>query len=136
MPQQPEASAHEEVRAFDRPMVMIPLLALIAAVGGLFGSFTVSANLLVLAVGGTMVWISLSGRVLRRTAPRRLSRGALWWLVPLLVLALTELYAFLHTPREDYPTLSLLFDPVFERYLPRAAGYFGWLAGFWALVRR
>jgi hypothetical protein len=34
---------------------MLPLFVLIAAVGGLFGSFTLSANLLVLAVGGTLV---------------------------------------------------------------------------------
>src|SRR5262245_35410522 len=106
MPEQPQASAHE-VRAFDRPMVMVPLLALIGGFGGLFGSFTVSANLLVLAVGGTMAWVSLSGRAARRAAPRRLSRGALWWLAPILVLGLTELYSFLHTPRADYPTISL-----------------------------
>jgi hypothetical protein len=32
--------------------------------------------------------------------------------------------------------VSLLLDPVLENYLPRAGGYFAWLAGFWALVRR
>ncbi len=135
MPELPEATA-QEVRAFDRPIVTVPVLVLISAVGGLFGSFTLSANLLVLAVGGTMVWLGVSGRAGRRPAPLRLRQGALWWLVPVLVLGLTELYAFLNTPRPDYPTLSLIFDPVLERYLPRSAGYFGWLAGFWALVRR
>ena len=135
MPQLPEASA-DEVRTWDRPIVMVPLFVLIAAVGGLFGSFTLSANLLVLAVGGTMIWISLSGRTARRPPPTRLGRGAAWWLVPMLVVALTELFAFSNTPRPDYPTLSLLADPVLDHYLPRAACYFGWLAGFWALVRR
>jgi hypothetical protein len=56
--------------------------------------------------------------------------------VPLLLICLTELFSFLHTPRADYPTLSLLADPVLENYLPRAAFYFGWVTGFWALVRR
>jgi hypothetical protein len=135
MPQLPEASA-DEVRNWDRPMVMVPLFALIAAVGGLFGSFTLSANLLVLAVGGTMVWLSLAGRTARRPAPTRLSGAAAWWFVPLLVIALTELWAFSKTPRADYPTLSLLADPVLDHYLPRAACYFGWLSGFWALMRR
>jgi hypothetical protein len=135
MPQLPEASA-DEVRAFDRPIVMIPVFVLIAAVGGLFASFTTGATLLVHAVGGTMVWLGVSGRAGRRSAPRRFTLGALWWLVPLLVIALTELWSFLHTSRSGYPTVSALLDPVLERYLPRSAGYFAWLAGFWALVRR
>ena len=135
MPPLPEASA-DEVRSWDRPLVVFPLFALIAAVGGLFGSFTAEANLLVLAVGGTLIWLSLSGRTFRHPSPGRLSRGAVWWMVPVLMVALTELYAFSHQPRADYPTLSLLADPVLDQYLPRSAAYFGWLAGFWALVRR
>lgn len=131
----PEASAGD-VRAFDRPIVMVPVFGLIAAVGGLFGSFTPGASLLVHAIGGTMVWLGVSGRAGRRPVPRQLPRAALWWLVPLLILAITELWAFLNTPNPDYPTVSLLLDPVLEHYLPRAAGYFAWLAGFWALVRR
>jgi len=134
MPQTPEASA--EVRTWDRPLVMLPVFALIAAVGGLFGSFTLSANLLVLAVGGTLIWLGLSGRVVRRPAARQLPSGAVWWLVPILSLALVELYAFSRHSIEDYPTLSLLADPVLNHYLPRAACYFGWLTAFWGLIRR
>ena len=134
MPQTPEASA--EVRTWDRPLVMLPVFALIAAVGGLFGSFTLSANLLVLAVGGTLIWLGLSGRVVRRPAEGRLPNGAIWWLVPVLALALVELYAFSRHSIEDYPTVSLLADPVLNHYLPRAACYFGWLTTFWGLIRR
>jgi hypothetical protein len=134
MPQTPEASA--EVRTWDRPLVMLPVFALIAAVGGLFGSFTLSANLLVLAVGGTLIWLGLSGRVVRRPAERQLPGGAVWWLVPVLSLAFVELYAFSRHSIEDYPTLSLLADPVLDHYLARAACYFGWLAAFWGLIRR
>jgi len=135
MEQPPDATA-EVVRAWDRPLLMLPLFALIAAVGGLFPSFSLSANLLVLLVGGTFVWLGLSGRVGRRAVPRRLPRAAAWWLVPVLMLALIELFAFLKHSITDYPTLSLLADPVLERYLARAAVYFGWLNGFWGLIRR
>src|SRR5262245_32310629 len=95
------------VRAWDRPLVMLPLFALIAAVGGLFGSFTLNATLLVLAVGGTLVWLGVTGRVARRPAPARLSRGALWWMLPILALALVELFAFTRNSPTAYPTLSL-----------------------------
>jgi hypothetical protein len=135
MAQSSDASA-EEVRIWDRPAVMVPLFAFISVIGGLFGSFTLRANLLVLAMGGTLLWLAFTGRTTRRPPPRRLSRAALWWLVPLLLLALTELYSFSHASRPDYPTISLLADPVLEHYVPRAAAYFGWLTGFWSLVRR
>jgi hypothetical protein len=135
MPQPPEASV-DEVRSWDRPLMMLPLFVLIAAIGGLFGSFTLEANLLVLAVGGTLIWLSLSGRAVRHPSPNRLTRHAAWWLVPMLVVALTELFAFFGKPREEYPTISLLADPVLDHYLLRAVAYFGWVTGFWALVRR
>lgn len=113
-----------------------PVFAVIAAVGGAFDSFTVPAELLVLGVGGALSWLGLSGRAGRRPVPVRLGPGAAWWLVPALALALVEGYAFSRDSIVDYPTLSLLADPMLAHYLPRAVGYFGWLAGFWALVRR
>ena len=134
MHHQPEASA--PVRVVDRPVLMVPLFALIAAVGGLFPSFTLGSTLLVFAVGATMVWVAMTATAGRRVAPRRLGRGAWWWLVPALLLGLTELWAFLGVPRDNYPTISLLFDPVLEHYLPRAIAWFGWITGFWVLVRR
>ena len=135
MEQHPPASA-EAVRTWDRPFVIVPLFALIAAIGGLFGSFTLQANLLVLAVGGTLLWLGMTGRAGRRAAPARLGRGAVWWFVPLLVFALVELVTFSMKDPARYPTLSLLADPVLDNYLARAACYFGWLAAFWGLIRR
>ncbi len=134
--EQPPPVTVEAVRTWDRPWVVIPLFVLIAAVGGLFGSFTLSANLLVLAVGGTLLWLGMTGRTGRRPAPTQLGRSAAWWLVPVLMLAFVELYAFSKHSIDDYPTLSLLADPVLNTYLARAACYFGWLTGFWALIRR
>jgi hypothetical protein len=114
----------------------MPLFALVALVGGLFGSFTLSANLLVLAVGGTFMWLGLTSRAGRRQPPTRLSRGAVWWLFPVLALSLLELATFLRQSFEDFPTLSLIADPFLDGYLARSAAYFAWLAGFWVLVRR
>jgi hypothetical protein len=131
----PQAAAEAE-RTWDRPLVMVPLFALIATVGGLFGSFTLSANLLVLGVGGTLIWLGLTGRAGRRPVPRQLGRGAVWWLVPVLMFGVVELYAFGKKSIEDYPTLSLLADPILDGYLARAACYFGWLTAFWGLIRR
>jgi hypothetical protein len=115
---------------------MLPLFVFIAALGGLFGSFTNGALLLVLAVGGTMVWLGLSGRVARRPAPTSLPGATLWWVLPILALSLVELYAFIRNSPQAYPTLSLLADPVLDGYLARAVAYFFWLTAFWGLVRR
>jgi Na+/H+ antiporter NhaD/arsenite permease-like protein len=123
-------------RARDRPLFMLPLFALIAAVGGFFGSFTLRANLLVLGVGGALIWLGLTGRAGRRPAPKTLAPGAIWWFAPLLMLALVEVFAFSKKSIEDYPTLSLLADPILDGYLPRVVCYFAWLAGFWGLIRR
>jgi hypothetical protein len=131
----PPASA-EVAHSWDRPLVVVPLFVLVALVGGLFESFTWSANLLVLAVGGTFVWLGLTGRAGRRPAPRRLGRGTVWWLVPILSLSVLELATFLRQSFEDFPTLSLIADPFLEGYGARSAAYLAWLAGFLALARR
>jgi hypothetical protein len=132
----PPPASVEVAHSWDRPLVLVPLFALIALVGGLFESFTVSANLLVLTVGGTFLWLGLTGRAGRRPAPDRLGRDALWWLVPILMLSLLELATFLRQSFQDYPTLSLIADPFLEGYLPRSAAYLAWLGGFWVLIRR
>ena len=132
----PPPASVEVAHSWDRPLVIVPLFVLVALVGGLFESFTLSANLLVLAVGGAFMWIGVTGRAGRHPTPHRLGRGAAWWLVPVLALSFLELATFLRQSFEDYPTLSLLADPFLEGYVARSAGYLAWLAGFWALVRR
>lgn len=135
MEQPPQITA-EAARGWDRPMVMLPIFVLLSAAGGLFPSFSLQSNLYVLAIGGTMFWLGLSGRVPRRAVPHRLSRGGAWWLLPALCLATVEIVTFVGGSTNDYPTLSLLADPVLESYLARSALYFGWLTAFWGLVRR
>lgn len=116
-----------------RPGAVVLLLAPLAAIGGLFPSFSLRANVYVLATGAVVCWL---GR--RRDEPEpepQLSTAAAWWLVPALLLAAVELYSFTGGSTYNYPTLSLLLDAPLESYTPRVGLYFGWLVGFWALVR-
>jgi len=115
--------------------VTTPLLLFLSAVGGLFPSFSLPANLYVLALGGTFCWLGLSGRVLKRPTQLRPGRGASWWLAPVLLFAVLELITFAGGSTYDYPTLSALADPVLERYPSRSAVFFLWLVGFWRLLR-
>lgn len=135
MDQRPRAAV-DAVRPWDRHSVVVPVLALTGLVGGLFPSFSVSANLYVLVVGGAFMWAGLSGRAGRRPAPRRVPRSGLWWLAPAALLTVVEGVTFALRDAHDFPTLSLIMDPVLDDYLSRAALYFAWLAAFWGLIRR
>ena len=127
--------AAEAPRPWARPVVVVPLLVLLALIGGQLPSFSTSANLYMLAIGGTMMWIGLSARVSRRPAPGRPGRAAAWWLLPVVYFAAIEGVTFVAGSRR-YPTLSRIFDPLLADELVRSACFFGWLAAFWALVRR
>jgi hypothetical protein len=135
MEQRSQLTAEAE-RAWVRPIVIVPVFVLISAVAGLFPSFSLSANLLVLGVGGTLFWLGFAGKVPKRPVPGQLSAHAAWWLVPALILAVVELVNFGFGSTDAHPTLSKLADPLLEDYLVRASMYFGWLAGFWGLIRR
>lgn len=117
-------------------MVSLPILAFLSLVGGQLPSFSLSANLYTLGIGGALVWLGLSNRVPRRPVARRFWPGAAWWLLPVTVFAVVEGTTFLLGSSRNYPTFSLLADPMLEPELARSAVYFGWLAAFWALVRR
>jgi hypothetical protein len=122
--------------AWTRPALLLPAFGTVALVGGALPSFSLAATLLVLAVGGGLVWAGLSGRVPKAPAPRRLSGGAAWWLVPALLLCLVELVNFVLGSTHAHPTLSKLTDPWLASYPVKSASYFAWLTGFWGLVRR
>ncbi len=130
-----QRAAAEDARPWDRPIVRYPIFAFIAAVAGLFGSFTLGALLLVMVIGGTMLWVGINARAGRRPAIRRVPRGAIWWAVPIVFIAMVEIFAFSRNS-PNFPTISLLFEPFLAHYLARAACYFGWLVAFWNLARR
>ena len=135
MEQRQELAAHVD-RAWARPDDQDPDNEQNALVAGALPSFSLTANLLVLCVGGTLFWLGMSHHVPRRPAPRRLTRHTLWWLLPLGLLVGVESGNYLLGSTNSHPTLSKLADPVLEGYLARAATYFGWLTAFWGLVRR
>lgn len=135
MEQPPELTV-DLPRAWDRPAVTVPVLACLSLVGGQLPSFSTQANLWTLGTGGALIWLGLGNRVPRRPAPRRLGRGAVWWVLPAAVFGVFEAATFVVSAGSEFPTFSRLADPLLADELVRSAAWFGWLAAFWGLVRR
>jgi hypothetical protein len=133
---QPSELAAQPPAVWDRPVVSVPIFGFLSVVGGKLPSFSLSANLYALALGGAMIWLGLSNRMPRRPVGRALGPDAAWWLLPVAVFGAFETSTFLSGSTPDYPTFSRLADPALEAESVRSALYFGWLAGFRALVRR
>ncbi|WP_431893829.1 hypothetical protein [Micromonospora haikouensis] len=125
-----------ETRAWERPVVTVPVLVCLSLVGGQLPSFSASANLYTLGTGGALIWLGLGNRVTRRPAPRRLGAGAVWWVLPVAVFGVFEGVTFVLAVGDEFPTFSRLADPLLEDELVRSAAWFAWLAAFWGLVRR
>lgn len=130
-----EIAAVETVPRRVPPAVVLPVLALLAVIGGQLPSFSVQANLYVLAVGGALTWLGLSGQLRRydRTVP---GEGLGWWLLPIVVFAPLEMVNYALGSSYAHPTISVLLDPVFAGEPAKTVLYFGWLAVFWGLVHR
>ncbi|MBV1848584.1 hypothetical protein [Catellatospora tritici] len=126
----------EPTRPWARAHVMLPVFVPLSLIGGLLPSFSLAANLYVLALGGGMLVAGMSSRLPRRAAPSGLLPGVVWWLLPLAIFVVVEVFTFGMGSTNAYPTLSLLADPVLDGYPARALAYFGWLCAFWGLVRR
>jgi len=122
--------------AWTRPAVMMPIFAFLSLLGGLLPSFSLEATVYVFTLGAVMMWLGLGQRLPRKLAPSRLPHDLAWWLLPVGVFVVFELSTFAIGDDRNFPTLSLLADPLLDSYLPRAVFYFGWLTGFWGLVRR
>jgi hypothetical protein len=135
MEQPPELTVALPSR-WHRPGVVLPALGGLSVLGGFLPSFSVAANLYVMVLGGLLLAAGLLPMAGRRPAPARLSEGVHWWLLPIVLFAVVETVTFLLGSTYDYPTLSVLGDPLLESYPVRGVAYFGWLAVFWALVRR
>jgi hypothetical protein len=134
--EQPSEIAVEVPRAWDRPVVSLPVLTFLSLVGGQLPSFSLQANLYSLGTGGALIWLGLSNRVPRRPAPAGFGPGAIWWALPIAVFAVFEAGTFMLGSTDDFPTFSRLADPMLDDELVRSAVYFGWLTAFWGLVRR
>lgn len=119
-----------------RPVVVVPVFVVLAVVGAQFPSFSWRANGYIVAIGAALCWLGISGRLPKRPVPTGLGARAAWWLVPALLLALTELTDFLFGSTVAHPTVSLLLDPLLAGEVGRALGYLAWLGGFWGLIRR
>jgi hypothetical protein len=135
MEQQPEAVA-EVPRAWDRPVVSIPVIACLSLMGGQLPSFSTQANLYTIGTGGALIWLGLSNRIPRRPVPVRLGPGVIWWVLPAALFGVFEGATFALGSGDDFPTFSRLADPLLDDRLMRSVGYFAWLSAFWALVRR
>ena len=111
------------------------LIVVYAALAALCRPLTVPAAVAVVLAGAVL--LALAAR--RRPLPRRLvgsRRGALPWLVLLLLLASWELTAVFWGNDRAHPTLSLLLDPVLDTYPGRLIGYLAWLSvGRWLVTR-
>lgn len=134
--EQPSELTVEAARPWARPAVTVPVIAFLSLAGGQLPSFSLQANLYVLAIGGAMIWLGLSHRLPRRPSPRRVGAGVAWWLVPVLLFAFVELVNYALGSTSEHPTLSKLADPALDDKVVRSAVYFAWLTGFWGLVRR
>ena len=119
-----------------RRVVVMPIFVGLALVGGALPSFSLLANLYVLVIGSFMVWVGFTRKLPQRAVSWRAGRGVLWWLLPIGVFVVFELTTFASGSTYEYPTFSLLADPLLDSYLPRAALHLGWLTGFWELCRR
>jgi hypothetical protein len=138
MDQPPEITVDiaPEPRAWDRPIVTMPVLAFLSLVGGQLPSFSTRANLYTISVGGALIWLGLSHRMPRKPLPGPFGAATAWWLLPVAVFGLFEGSTFVLGSTPEFPTFSKLADPLLQDNLVRSAVYFGWLTAFWGLVRR
>lgn len=54
----------------------------------------------------------------------------------MVVFGIFEGVTFIAAAGDDFPTFSLLADPLLEDRLVRSAAWLVWLSAFWGLVRR
>ncbi len=134
--EQREELAVERSSPWPSRYVVLPVLVPLSLLGGLFPSFSLAANLYVLLLGGALLTAGLSSRLPRRAAPVELPPAVVWWLVPIGIFVVFEVVTYAFGSTHDFPTLSLLADPLLDSYLVRSVAYFCWMSVFWGMVRR
>lgn len=134
--ERPPEAVVETPSVWTRPYVMSAAFIPLSLLGGLFPSFSITANLYVLVLGAALLVAGMSRRMPRISAPEELPPGVAWWLIPVGLLAVFEVATFALGSKPEFPTLSLLADPLLNSYPIRSATYFVWLTIFWGMVRR
>lgn len=110
---------------------------ILSVVMGFQGSFTWQSYVGISAISLVALWFGLVRRRPRLPAPRRLAtRGIVAWSVPILAFSTLEIVDDALGSSTAHPTLSSLFDPIFEIPAARAIGVALWLFAGWQLVRR
>jgi hypothetical protein len=130
----PSVGAPSQV--WHRPQVTVPLFVMFALVGAFFPSFSLIATVYVIAVGGALFWLGLSGRVVKRASPDRVPGAGAWWLLPAGLFVVVEVTNFAYGSTYPHPTLSVLLDTPLEHYSLRSLAYFIWLSAYWGLIYR
>jgi hypothetical protein len=69
-----------------------------------------------------------------RPGPRTTGWGV--WPALTAAVAAFQVANFVQSPRDTYPTVSSIINLAFESHATRAAGFAGWLALGWYLLRR
>lgn len=104
---------------------------------GLQESFTWQSYVGVLAASLVTLWLGLRTGTTRLPSPRRLTtRAIVAWSVPILAFSALEITDDALGSNTAHPTLSSLFDPIFEVPAFRAIGVALWLFAGWQLVHR
>jgi hypothetical protein len=132
----PEEVIVERASIWMRPFVMSAVFIPFSLLGGLFPAFSLTANIYVLVLGAALLVAGMSSRVPRIATPTELPPGLAWWLLPVAIFVVFEVGTYVMGSTSDYPTLSVLADPLLQTYPVRSLAYFGWLTIFWGMVRR
>jgi hypothetical protein len=110
---------------------------LVSVVMGFQGSFTLQSYIGISAISLVAWWFGLVRPPPGLPAPRRLpTSGIIAWSIPVLAFSALEIVDDALGSSTAHPTLSSLFDPIFEIPAARAAGVALWLYAGWQLVRR
>jgi len=124
-------------RSARRRLVAIGAAAVFALIVAPIPTLTWQASLVAIAVGVCVVFLVVTGRPVRADPAKPVGgRGAIPWIVLIVVFTVLELSALLTGSRPGFPTLSGLIGPMFLDTTTRLVGYVAWLGtGYWLLRR-
>lgn len=96
--------------------------------------FTLPALVAVVGPGAAVLGLA-AVRPPRASRPAAPTAGVAYWVALAGLVAGLELWAFVHLPRDDYPTISSVLDAALGPRLLEAAAFALWLGAGWRLAR-